>query len=826
MSLIKNLSIVAIVFSCLIAFSQEDPNTIIIDNDTIVIKAFPLTEVSNHAESAYNEIKSIRDKIKTFDDQLIIDTLTRHGRKFIAEETADLKNRIGSMSKRELLDTQKDWSKVRNDLENWKERFNQRNMEIGKISQKTLLMLQVWTLTLEKAKEENAVEQLIKTIEDILNDIKQLNTEVRNKQNQFYLNQNNVLEFILKVDETLNLLDEETKATRLTYLSIDSPSIWAISDSVSSAEVFKSQGQNFLKRTSNDLKFFLKGNEDRISTQILLFVLLLISLFILNRLIAKTDNNAADVQMAKKSLSSYYLAAWIITIFTSVWFYPIIPYVISEIIKISIILVSFFFFPLLLKRKTLPFIVSGIVVLLILNEGLYILDGMGFISRILLYFEILLAGLMLVYLIRQSKIVIKVLNLKYWGLVNYLAPVLLIFLTIAFIGNTFGFVDLSILLTNATVNLILNAVILIILSFSLNSIVVGLFETKFFQKSNIISEHSGILKRRITSVITLFTIVIWLNSFIRQLGFEKPLWDWLSGLLEISWSVGTTTISLGVIISVLLVIAITYALVRAVSILLEKELFPRIQMPRGIPGAISMIIRYIIVGFGFYFVLSAAGIDLGRFGLIAGALGVGIGFGLQNVVYNFIAGLVLAFERPIQVGDVIEVGTLMGTVTSIGVRSSHVSTFDGSEVIVPNGNLISKEVTNWTLSDRKKRREIQVGVAYGSNPHQVLEILSKAASQHVNVLETPSPWATFEGFGDSSLNFKIRFWVPFDIGISVKSQVAMNIYDALEEAGIQIPFPQQDVYIKSIDKNYRDVTDQKFNTPGFDKKDNDLNTSS
>jgi len=292
-------------------------------------------------------------------------------------------------------------------------------------------------------------------------------------------------------------------------------------------------------------------------------------------------------------------------------------------------------------------------------------------------------------------------------------------------------------------------------------------------------------------------------------------------LLESSWTIGTTTISVGTIISVILVIVITTVVVRLVKVLLEKELFPRIRLSRGVPGAISMIIRYTIVGFGFYFVLSAAGIDLGKFGLIAGALGVGIGFGLQNIVFNFIAGLVLAFERPIQVGDVIEVGTLMGTVTSIGVRSSNVKTYDGSEVIVPNGNLISKEVINWTLSDRKKRRVIPVSVAYGSDPHKVLEILLGAANDHVNVLDTPAPWATFDGFGESSLDFKIRFWAPLDIGMTTMSQVAMSIYDALEKAGINIPFPQQDVYIKSIEKDYTDVTEQKFNTPGFDKKGSD-----
>jgi len=822
----KKLTIISILLiSWLCIFSQETPKTIIIDNDTLVIKAFPLTQVSNNTETVYIEIASIRERIGSFNDQHIIDSLTQHGRKYLDEETNNMENLIGSMSKRELLETQKEWKKIRNDLESWKEKFNQRSVEIGEISKKTDLMLQEWTLTLEKAKEENAVEQLKITIQSVLDDINELNNDVRNKQNQFYLNQNNVLEFILRVDETLNLLQKETSAIRLTYLSKDAPSIWAVSDSIGSSKLIKMQSRRFIDKAVNNLNVFIEDYKNQISMQILFFAVLLISIFFLNKYASRIDSTTTDFQIAKKLLTLFYLSAFILALFIYIWLYPIIPYVVNEIIRAGILIFSFFMLPFLFNRKFVRYLIAVITALFIMNASLFILDGNGLISRILLYTQILLTGFMLLYLIRKSKKAIQILNLKYWFIINYVAPVLLVFLLIAFIGNTFGFFDLSLLLANASANLVLNAVVLIVIAFILNGIVVVLFETKFFLKSKIISEHKHMFTKWITSGITLGTIALWLNSIIKQLNFEQSFWSWLIGILDISWSVGTSTISLGTVMSVLIIIIITYALVRAVGILLEKEIYPRIIMPRGVPGAISMIIKYIIVGFGFYFVLSASGVDLGKFGLIAGALGVGIGFGLQNIVFNFIAGLVLAFERPIQVGDVIEVGTLMGTVTSIGVRSSNVKTFEGSEVIVPNGNLISKEVINWTLSDRKKRREIQVGVAYGTDPHQVVEILLKVAGDHVNVLDTPAPWATFEGFGDSSLNFKIRFWVPFDIGVTVKSQIAMSIYDALEEAGIQIPFPQQDIYIKSIEKNFKDVTEQKFNTPGFDKNDPDAKSS-
>src|SRR5262249_55019901 len=153
-----------------------------------------------------------------------------------------------------------------------------------------------------------------------------------------------------------------------------------------------------------------------------------------------------------------------------------------------------------------------------------------------------------------------------------------------------------------------------------------------------------------------------------------------------------------------------------------------------------------------------AGISLSRFTLLAGALGVGLGFGLQNIVSNFVAGLILLFERPIQVGDVVDVGSLVGAVARIGMRSSTVRTAEGAEVIVPNGDLIPKSSTTWTLSDRRRRVEIRVGVAYGTDPEKVIALLLEAAGDHPEALADPAPAAYFIGFGDSSLDFVLQVW--------------------------------------------------------------------
>jgi small-conductance mechanosensitive channel len=180
---------------------------------------------------------------------------------------------------------------------------------------------------------------------------------------------------------------------------------------------------------------------------------------------------------------------------------------------------------------------------------------------------------------------------------------------------------------------------------------------------------------------------------------------------------------------------------------------------------------------------------------------VGIGFGLQNIVQNFISGLILIFERPIQVGDTVEVDSLLGQVKDIGVRASNVITYDGAEVVVPNSNLISNNLINWTLSDSRKRVEIKVGTAYGTDPNLVLELIKNVAMDHPDVVRDPEPRALFEGFGDSSLDFRLLFWVNFEKGLGAKSDVAVGIYNIFAENNIEIPFPQVDLHVKDVAKN-------------------------
>ena len=259
----------------------------------------------------------------------------------------------------------------------------------------------------------------------------------------------------------------------------------------------------------------------------------------------------------------------------------------------------------------------------------------------------------------------------------------------------------------------------------------------------------------------------------------------LESLMGATLEVGTVSIAAKAVATSLAVAIATFVLTGLTGFILDREIVPRLRLRPGAGYAMVTFTRWTIVIVGTVLTLAALGIDMAKVTLLASAVGVGIGFGLQNVVNNFVSGLILIVERPVGVGDLIEVGPLTGEVKRIGIRSSVVRTFQGAEVIVPNAELVSKEVVNWTRSDRQRRYDIDVGVAYGSEPEQVMRLLVEAAGEVPEIMKSPAPLAMFKGFGDSSLDFKLLAWVQtVDVGLQAQNELRVAILRKLAKAGI------------------------------------------
>jgi small-conductance mechanosensitive channel len=269
--------------------------------------------------------------------------------------------------------------------------------------------------------------------------------------------------------------------------------------------------------------------------------------------------------------------------------------------------------------------------------------------------------------------------------------------------------------------------------------------------------------------------------------FTKPLFQ-----------LGQTWVSLATMVQFVVIVLLVVLVSRVVRRVLRRRVLARTKLDLGIQYAIARIVSYIVLVLGLLIGLETLGVNLSSLAVIAGALGVGIGFGLQNIVSNFVSGLILLTERPIQIGARVDVGGTMGDVIRIGARSTTIVTNDNITIIVPNSEFISGRVINWSIGDPKVRFRVPVGVSYSSDPHLVEKLLLEVADSNPHVLKSPAPSVRFVEFADSSLNFELRAWSVDMVNRpgALRSELNFAIWDKFKQHGIEIPFPQRDLHLK------------------------------
>ncbi|MFW5793615.1 MAG: mechanosensitive ion channel family protein [Bacteroidota bacterium] len=289
------------------------------------------------------------------------------------------------------------------------------------------------------------------------------------------------------------------------------------------------------------------------------------------------------------------------------------------------------------------------------------------------------------------------------------------------------------------------------------------------------------------------------------------------------FELGKSEITLGLILYLIVSVTLLLYISSKLKKLIQNRLLVKYNIDIGIRQAISTIIRYVILVIGFTVIIQITGIDLSFLAIIAGALGIGIGFGLQGITNNFVSGLVILIERPVKVGDRIEIITenderIAGDVIDISSRASRILTNDNITIIVPNSNLISSTVINWSHNDRRVRFNFEIPVHYKENPEVVKKLLKEVADEEEGVLKNPPADILFQSFDDSQLSFNLRVWTTKFIqrpGV-LKSRLYYAVYKKFRENNIEIPFPQRDLHLRSgFDMKF--ATEENKSKPGAEK---------
>jgi potassium efflux system protein len=661
---------------------------------------------------------------------------------------------------------------------------------------------QPWALTLAAKDADDLPQPLVDRIEALLKQFDAVEAAGRERLDTVLTFQNRVSERLVTIGDAINRIDQaKTDFQEQMLIRIDGIPLWKLlgaEDGASGGKVQQALGQGW-RESLETSRSYLRTYPERLVAVVLAFLGLAGTLLVVrarrraHHAREGVEDDVIDV------LSRPIAAALLLSIIVAIYLFDGAPLALRDLLRVTAALPVF-----LLMRHVVPSAmrlpVYSVIALFVLDVGGGIIARRPEVER---WLELVIAGsalAVLVWTLRPGGWTSSYRGGPYWRLALFLLKAAALVLTVAIVANVVGATSLSTLLTAAT----LTSVYAGLAWYTILLIVQGLMDvilnSSLSRRSRGLARNAAAVRATFERLTNLLGAFAWLVVTLRAFRIGESVWEGLKTLLFSTVTIGNLAISLADIAAFVLALWAGFVISKILRFILEEDVYPRVSLPRGVPSTISAIAHYVILTIAFFIALAAAGIELGSFAIIAGAIGVGIGFGLQNVVNNFVSGLILLFERPIQAGDSVELGTLFGRVVRIGIRSSTVRTYQGAEVIVPNADLISKEVINWTLSDSHRRLEVPVGVSYEADPKEVIGILLAAAKANKEVMREPEPAVLFIGYGASSLDFELRAWIQSYLeGLRVKTDLYLDIWYRLEEAGIEIPFPQQDLHLRSVD---------------------------
>ena len=687
----------------------------------------------------------------------------------------------------------------------------------------------------ENAEEEKQLTQIIKTLDEMTSWLNKEAVTWKNTREQLRKDSltrpvpPNLITTIAFIDSSLNILGRKTNVImeimeknillgikidfalqrtismisrkEMNSFKVDHPPLFSLDFNRNYFLAIANALHTFKELRLNELSGYVQTKKGSALILLLIFSVLLWFFYLLKQRphINLDGNGRFYKEMLLVLLSQPLMAATILTLISVDFIFPARPMIFRELVAYLFAYPIISLLRRILNRKYHVYLYSFVIILV-----LYIFIILSSSDALLSRMMCLLVAATEIILLFLLLINFRKINIKTYQ--KYLVYIFLVFhLALALTGlvaNLTGRMILTSLTINAVFINILSVVLLIVAAIMLNGVVASVIDSRRGRKVNSIRLYGEMLKQRSFLILNTVTILYWFAIFLNAFHIRSIVYSLIVSVFTYKFTIGDASFSLDGILLFFIVIFISLFLARFLQVLLEKDVLNRLSLSKGMPHTISMGLKYVIVITGFFMAFYATSIPMDKVTIILGAFSVGIGFGLQTIFSNIVSGLILLFERPIQLGDTVQVGTLIGNVKSIELRASNIHTFDGAEVIVPNSQLISKEVINWTLSDKTRRMEVPLGVGYDSDPHFVQGLVMDILRKHPMILQQPEPAVYFLGIGQSAMDFELLFWISdYSQGRSIKSDVLFGVFKILKENNIKIPVPRRDVTINPPQNN-------------------------
>jgi small-conductance mechanosensitive channel len=704
-----------------------------------------------------------------------------------------------SRSVQRLNEMVREWGLEQSQLDDWDQALATRSQILVAQGKDIDQIMETWRATqVAVAKKFLFKAVLQRRVEEVLREAQATRLAVQEQTSKLLKLQSQVADRLATLAKIRTEIDQAKEEFGRGLFALDSPPLWQALFRPEAQDTIMAEASDSRQRILYDLQEFLQNYSKRILLHLVFFLALVAVFYFLRRGLTPLAAQRLGAASAMSVLDRPFSSSLLLALISSALFYPgaaagilrtaVVPTVISVIRLLPELL------PQISQRW-----VYLLAALYVLDFFRYLLPEDWLLTRVLLLLIATGGCVGLGFFLRSAKAQLSG-SASRERLIRVVGRFVLFLFAVGIVSNIVGNMTLADILVVAPLRIAyIGALIYAGAQLLVSLTVVGL-QSPAARLLRGVRKHGELLASRCQVIIRLAAAVLWASVSLYMFGVLGDIWAAGAEILQLRWKLGATELSIEGLAVFLAVLVSAIFVSRLLRFILAEEIFPRIALPRGVPGAVDVLSRYGVLLLGFFIALAAAGVDLSKVTLLVSALGVGIGFGLQNVVNNFVSGLILVFEHPVQVGDSVEVGTIFGEVRKIGFRASVLRTPDGAEVIVPNSELTGARVINWSLSDRLRRINISVGVAYGTDPNCVIDILLEIARKHPDVLAQPAPLAVFDRFGDSALVFTLLCWSFVDRFFIARSELTIAINNTFKEMGIEIPFPQQDVHVHWPDK--------------------------
>lgn len=762
-------------------------------------ETIPLSEVAARAADVTNLIRNIQLKLAPSTLTESIESLLPQKAELVGRQLRETKKTLqGEPTLSSLQDQQQLWQQDQVDMNIWLQVLTKRATSISDSLNELGAHEVAWSKTLTEAFKGNTPQPILQQIKDVIASISAEKASLDAQRTSVLDLQTKVARELAQCSEILALISQMQQRVMGGIFTRDSVPVWKPDLWTHLFGNLTKHIGEIIPQWSKAILLYVMEPNYGLPLYIGLFIVLSILFWMVRQNISRWKAEGEEVSSKLMVFNMPFAASLFLTLSVASGPHTNVPTMVKVIFEILVFAPIIMIVRPVMNRRSLP-VLYTLWVLFALDAMRQQLSGGQYSGQLILILETLTGAIVLLHLLVCGNFHLSTIQdgRPLWKSVKRVVAILAFgTLTAGFVAGVLGYLSLARILASEIIAGGTMAVgLYAFLRIAIGIVSFGLI-IRPISSLRMVKNHRAFIEKRIYRLLVWATVIIFVYRLLMYTGFLNPTLSFVQNILAFKFERGSVSISIEDVVAFFLTVWVAYLLSAIIRFILQEDVYPRIGVQKGMAYAASSLINYILLALGFVVGLGVIGVSLTKISVLAGAFGVGIGFGLQSIVNNFVSGLILLFERPLHVGDTIELGDISGEVKSIGIRSSTVRTFRGADIVVPNADLVTKQVTNWTLGDKLRRIDLPVGVNYGADPEDVIQIFEKVARAHPDVSNSPAPIALFKGYGDSAINFEVRVWTDkLEKFPAIRSELATSIYHACYDAGISFPFPQREVRI-------------------------------